>query len=102
LFLLVLDGIPRRALDGKKNGITSKLKESLEDMECADNVCLISHRFEYMQRKLDDLWEESKNLGLVINSSKTEEIRVNTIVNQDLRLNSRDIIRLLLPGLCCV
>jgi hypothetical protein len=53
LFLLVLDGILRRALDGKKRGITWRLKESLEDMECADDVCLISHRFEHMQRKLD-------------------------------------------------
>jgi hypothetical protein len=28
---------------------------------------LISHRFENMQRKLDDLWEEFKNVGFVIN-----------------------------------
>jgi hypothetical protein len=46
-----------------------------------------------MQRKLDDLWEESKKAGLEINSSKTEEIRVNTIVNQELRLNGEDIKR---------
>jgi hypothetical protein len=42
------------------------LRESLEDMEYADDVRLISHRFEYTQRKLDDLWEESKKVGLVI------------------------------------
>jgi hypothetical protein len=42
---------------------------------------------------LDDLWEESKKVGLVINSSKPEEICVNTIVNQYLRLNNRDIKR---------
>ena len=46
-----------------------------------------------MQRKLDDLWKESKKAGLDINSSKTEEIRVNTIVNQGLRLNGEDIKR---------
>jgi hypothetical protein len=32
-----------------------------------------------MQRKLDDLWKESKKAGPEINSSKTEGIRVNTI-----------------------
>jgi len=37
-------------------------------------VCLVSHKYEHMQRKLDDLWEESKKTGLEINSSKTEEI----------------------------
>jgi len=39
------------------------------------------------------LWKESKKAGLEINSSKTEEIRVNTIVNQGLRLNGEDIKR---------
>jgi hypothetical protein len=46
-----------------------------------------------MQRKLDDLWEESKKVGRVISSSKTEEIRVTTTVDQVLRLNSREIKR---------
>jgi hypothetical protein len=43
LFLLILDGVLRRALDGKKRGIRWRLKESLEDMEYADDVCLVSH-----------------------------------------------------------
>ena len=46
-----------------------------------------------MHGKLDDLWKESKKAGLVINFLKTEEIRVNTIVNQGLRLNGEDIKR---------
>jgi hypothetical protein len=36
------------ALDRKKRGITWRLKESLEYMEYADDVCLVSHRYEYM------------------------------------------------------
>ena len=46
-----------------------------------------------MQIKLDDLWKESKKAGLEIDSSKTEEIRVNTVVNQGLELNGEDIKR---------
>jgi hypothetical protein len=42
---------------------------------------------------LDDLWEESKKASLEIDSSKTEEIHVNTTVNQELRLNDKDIKR---------
>jgi hypothetical protein len=83
----------RRGLDGKKRGITWRLKESLEDMEYADDICPVSHRYEHMQRKLDDLWEESKKAGFEINSSKTEEIRVNTTANQQLRLNGEDVKR---------
>jgi hypothetical protein len=62
-------------------------------MEYAVDVCLVSHKFEQMCRKLDDLWKESKKAGLEINSSKTEEIRVNTMVKQRLRLNGEDIKR---------
>ena len=62
-------------------------------MEYAGDVCLVSHKYEHMYRKLDDLWKESKRAGLEINSSKTEEIRVNKIVNQGLRLNGEDIKR---------
>ena len=51
------------------------------------------HKYEHMCRKLDDLWKESKKAGLEINSSKTEEIRVNTTVKQRLRLNGEDIKR---------
>jgi hypothetical protein len=62
-------------LDGRNRGITWRLRETLEDMEYADDVRLVSHKYEHMQRKLDDLWEESKKVGFEINSSKTEEIR---------------------------
>jgi hypothetical protein len=61
-------------LEGQKIGITWRLKESLEDMEYADDVRLASHRYEHMKRELDDIWEESKKAGLEINSSKTEEM----------------------------
>jgi hypothetical protein len=80
-------------LDGKKRGITWRFKKSLEDMEYADDICLVSHRYEHMQRKLDDLCEEPKKAGHEINSLKTEEICVNTTVNQELRLNGKDIKR---------
>jgi hypothetical protein len=80
-------------LDGKKKGITWRLKESLEDVEYADDVCLVYHRHQHMQRKFDDLWEESKKEGLEINSLKTEEICDNTTVNKELRLNGEDIKR---------
>jgi hypothetical protein len=84
LFLLVPDGVLHRALDGKKGEITWRLKESLEDMEYVNNVCLVSHRYKHVLRKLDDLWEESKKEGLEINSPKTEEICANTTVTKSL------------------
>jgi hypothetical protein len=71
LFLPALDGVLSTALDEKKRGITWRLRESLEDRGYADDVCLVSHRYEHMQRKLDDLWEESKKVGHKIKHLKT-------------------------------
>jgi hypothetical protein len=50
-----MDGVLCRALDGKKRRLTWRLQASLEDMEYADDVCLVSHKYEHIQRKLDEL-----------------------------------------------
>ena len=59
-----MDGVLCRASDGKKRGLTSRLQESMEDMQYADEVCLVCHKYEHMFRKLDGLWKESKKAGL--------------------------------------
>jgi hypothetical protein len=91
LFLLVLDGVLHRALNGKKRGLTWRLKESLEDMEYADDISFVSHKYEHMQKKLDDLQEESKKVDLQITPLETEEIRVNAIINKVFQLNREEI-----------
>jgi hypothetical protein len=78
LFLVVLDRVLRASLDGKARGIRWKLTETLEDLDYADDICLLSHSQVHMQSKLNNLCYESKNAGLEINFSKTEELRVNT------------------------
>ena len=47
LFLLVMDGVLHRALNGKKRGLTWRVQESLEDIKFADDVCLVSHKYEH-------------------------------------------------------
>ena len=59
-----MDGVLHRALDGKQRGLTWRLQESLEDMDYADDVCLVSRKYEHMQRKLDDLWRNPRRLAL--------------------------------------
>ena len=43
LFLLVMDGVLHRALDGKKRGLTWRVQELLENMEYADDVHSFIH-----------------------------------------------------------
>lgn len=43
--------------------------------------------------KLNDLCEESKRAGLTINTSKTEKMRINTSINQAIRISDGNIQR---------
>jgi hypothetical protein len=46
-----------------------------------------------MQSKLTDLHDISQKVGLEINYSKTEEIRINTKLKKDITQENRDIKR---------
>ena len=76
LFLLVMDGVLRRALDGKKRGLTWRLQESLEDVEYADDVCLVSHKYEHMYRKLDDSGRNPRRLALKLIPQRQKKYRL--------------------------
>jgi hypothetical protein len=43
LFLLVLDRILKRVMNDKMRGIAWKWMKSLEDLEYAEDLCLLSH-----------------------------------------------------------
>ncbi len=70
IFLIVLDGVLRRSLDGRRRGILWRLTEHVKDLDCADDIVLLSHNFRDMQAKLDDLVEESQKVGLRVNIEK--------------------------------
>jgi Txe/YoeB family toxin of Txe-Axe toxin-antitoxin module len=78
MLLVVLDKVLRASLDGKARGICWKLTETLEGLDYADDICLLSHSQAHMQSKINNLCYESKKAGLEINFPKTEKLRVNT------------------------
>jgi hypothetical protein len=92
VFLVVLDGVLNETFHGKAQGILWKLTQTLEDLEYADDVCLLSHKYDHMQSKLTDLHNISHKVGLEINYSKTEEIQIN-IKLKAITLENRDIKR---------
>jgi hypothetical protein len=70
LFLVVLDKVLRASLTGKARGIRWKLTETLEGLDYADEICLLSHTQAHMQSKLNNLCYETKKAGLEINFSR--------------------------------
>ncbi|KAL1445995.1 hypothetical protein WDU94_003677 [Cyamophila willieti] len=70
IFLMILDRVMRKVTDGKRRGIRWSLTERLEDIDYADDLCLLSHNINDMKDKIKDLVEEGKKVGLKINEGK--------------------------------
>ena len=73
IFLIVMDEIMRKSVNEARRGITWGLNGVLEDLDFADDVCLLSHRYEDMQNQINDLEKEIKRAHLKINVDKTKK-----------------------------
>jgi hypothetical protein len=74
-------------------GTAWKWMNSLEDLEYTDDICILSHKYDHMQSKPNDLCRQSRMAGLIINYAKTEEIRVNNTTDRPITIENREIKR---------
>jgi hypothetical protein len=77
LFLLILDRIMKRVKGLRQRRIQWSMKERLENLDYADDICLLAQRFCDMEEKLKRLKEEAELVGLHININKTKRMRIN-------------------------
>ena len=75
IFLLVIDDIMRKSIQ-RKRGLQWGLLNRLEELDYADDVCLLTHSFQHMKETLKELEIEAWKAGLKINSRKTKEMRL--------------------------
>ena len=87
LFLLVIDWIMRRTLEGDNTGIRWKLN----DLDFADDNALSSSTKQQIQQKVRSLNINSKATGLKINSKKTKLPRLNTTYHEKVQVDDQDI-----------
>ena len=90
LFNIVLDTALSKANDTQR-GLMWTLTDRPEDLDYADDRCLLAHTFDDVRTKLQRLRHETAKVGLKINISKTKEIRIHTPKNQPLFLNDQQI-----------
>jgi hypothetical protein len=76
LFLMVLDIMMTKAMNRKK-GIRWGPYDRLENLDFADDICILAQSFKDIEAKLTDLKIEAQSIGIKINSQKTKEMRVN-------------------------
>jgi hypothetical protein len=67
------------------------LVNKVEDLDFADDLCLLSETHGNMQMKLEDLTNKAEKTGLVINVKKTKPLRVNTSKTDPFTLRGESI-----------
>jgi hypothetical protein len=67
------------------------MKDRLEGLDFADNICLLSQRYSDMKDKLIRLQQEIKLAVLNINANKTKEMRINTQIEEKLSIVNKGI-----------
>jgi hypothetical protein len=77
-----MDYIMKKVTANKRRGITWKLTERLEDLDCADDICLLLQSHKDMEGKLEDLNKEAVKVGLKINVTKTKVMKINSKINK--------------------
>ncbi|XP_063427533.1 uncharacterized protein LOC134711034 [Mytilus trossulus] len=75
--LFLVDWVGKSAYKDPK-GIGWTLTTRLEDLEFADDICALSHRFQDAQHQTKSFETVAKQTGLYINAPKTKSMRLNT------------------------
>ena len=88
LFSLAVDWIMRRTLGNRKTGIQWTLTSVLEDLDYADDISLLSGRYQDIQDKTETLSVTSRSVGLKISERKTQVLRKNTRIKDAVTVNN--------------
>ena len=91
MFWIVIDVVMRNVTRDRRRSIRWGFVDRLEDLDFADDLCLLSEAHGEMQTKLDDLIKEEGKVGLAINVKKTKSLRVNTSKTEPFMLGGESI-----------
>ena len=91
LFLTVVDWVMRKTTEGPRNGIRWKLMDTLEDLDYADDIALLSSTKAQCQRKVNRLNKFAKETGLKINVKKTKTMRYNARSQEPIGIENNEV-----------
>ena len=91
LFNLVIDWVLSRTTEDQKRGIRWTLYSTLEDLDYADDLALVAHTHHHIQEKTDRLTTFAAQVGLRVNTKKTEVMTLNTNNPNPVKLGNDDL-----------
>ena len=90
-FNIVIDWVMRRTTENQARGIRWTLLSTLEDLDFADDLALVSHNHQHMQEKTSRLSTFSQQVSLKISQRKTEVMTLNVQHPAPVKVNGEDI-----------
>jgi hypothetical protein len=91
LFIIAIDWVMRRTTEHQSTGIRWTLFSSLEDLDFADDLALVSHTHQHIQEKTSRLNRYAQQIGMKINVKKSEVMSLNIPNPQPVRVNGEDL-----------
>ena len=92
LFLLALDWIMRKVTADKRKGIRWEFKTVLEDLDFADDVALLSSKFNDLREKTGRLTEEVARVDLKLNAGTCKTLSTEHASNREsIVVNCREV-----------
>ena len=92
LFILAIDWCMRTTIENARTGIRWTLRSSLEDLDFADDICLLASNRKHMQNKTTKLCGVAEQVGLNINSKKTKVMSINAPTNPPISIYKNEAV----------
>ena len=92
LFLLAVDWTMKETTQDSRNGIQWTLCRTYWGLDFADYLALLSCRYGQMQNKISILEETAAKIGLHINNSKTEVMKINITNTNSIKLKEEEAV----------
>jgi len=71
----------------RPRGIWWEMIQRLEDLDFADDICMLSHRLQDANNQMEQLNTTAQRVGLKIHPGKTKVMRINAIQQGEVRLD---------------
>ena len=90
-FNIVIDWVMPRTTENQPRGIRWTLLSTLEDLDFADDLALVSHTHQHMQEKTSRLSTFAQQVSLKISQRKTDVMTLNVQHLAPVKVNGEDI-----------
>ena len=91
LLAYVIDWVMRKTTEDAPRGIRWNISSTLEDLDFADVLALLSQTHDHLQEKTDRLSNFANQVGLKISKTKTEVMTLNITNPTPIELDGKDL-----------